>query len=877
MKNKEWFLRILIIVISVIIISIIVLALLGKKERVGYLSDLNLNIDNTLEINGLDIYQIKKLFTIDDKLDEAAITNYIFTNDSITNYNYGFKIKYYSKVFKNSDIYGVYPNIGNILSNNTFIREIKIGEKGSPFGYFISTKIINFDNIDNINYILKLKIDVLIRIIFVISIIIYGFYLLIELFMEYDIFNDVKCFIFSKHDFSVINNSYITAYILFFPFVILLYQSMNASFPYYYAWDSSKWYSYDILLISSNKMASHYFHPNMIPLLIYTYIFIPIGKLLGIISITNITEIENSLNPYLSYVEFVEYLLNINRIMFLLFLTFMYINILKIINIHKIVYNRLLLLLFSLLLIISSSIFSNTAFINNVIRYELIGLLLSSISLYFIILSSEKTIFGKKKHKIYFIFSAILSGSAILSKVSLVFFVFIIFYVYIILNIEKYFESNNRKFNFKLIYKAFIFYIILFMFPTIIISLGYHTDTFGGILNYNKLLIIQLIFLLFLVSLSIISFLFSKGKIYFINSIQFIIYDIFIYFIFTLFPIVFAFLLPKGIDTFILTYLNSYSGNNTILYFNKEKWIPILILFYFIFIVSFIIISFISKKKTIIQYKIQSFIIKRFLLIKNILSTALFLFSFLIFNKLLRQDEKDILILYSILLVSFFIFYKHLLCIKRYRFISIFILLIIIMFHSFNSIDNFIKYNDLLIGNHEVNRGSSFIFTLPEWKMVYNKYTDQSWDSIFFWSRNVKQVRRLLKQIQITDNSLNDSIIADICSKIDNSNINVISNIDNNLSGGIILKLMDDTNNVFLRADYDFYFISDIEYKKEDERIIFTDYDFYINNDKYYVYKLNMNKWYELNYGYNGEFNFKKGEDFNRGFILISDRLAKGL
>ena len=157
MKNKALFLKIYLIFVVIVFILIVLLSLLGLKERVGYLSEFRLNIDKTLEINGLDIEETKTLFMIEDELDESSITNYIFTNDSITNYSYNFRIKYYSKVFRNSDIYGVYPNIDNILSNNGFIKEINIGESGSPFGNFVSDKIIEFDKIDNINYTLKIR------------------------------------------------------------------------------------------------------------------------------------------------------------------------------------------------------------------------------------------------------------------------------------------------------------------------------------------------------------------------------------------------------------------------------------------------------------------------------------------------------------------------------------------------------------------------------------------------------------------------------------------------------------------------------------------------------------------------------------------------
>ncbi|AGA66889.1 hypothetical protein BPP43_08470 [Brachyspira pilosicoli P43/6/78] len=166
MKNKKLFITIYSILIIIVFISVVLLNILGKKERIGYLSEFKLNIDKTLQINGLDIEETKKLFDLNDKLDVSSITNYIFTNNSITNYSYDFRIKYYSKVFRNSDIYGVYPNIDNILSNNGFIKEINIGESGSPFGNFISTKIIDTEKIDSINY--KLKLKVYIWIIFII-------------------------------------------------------------------------------------------------------------------------------------------------------------------------------------------------------------------------------------------------------------------------------------------------------------------------------------------------------------------------------------------------------------------------------------------------------------------------------------------------------------------------------------------------------------------------------------------------------------------------------------------------------------------------------------------------------------------------------------
>ncbi|WP_157142575.1 hypothetical protein [Brachyspira pilosicoli] len=173
MKNKNIFLKIYIVFVIILAISIIVLYVLGKKERIGYLSDFEINVDKTLEINGLDLEETKKLFIIEDKLDETSINNFLFTNISIINYSYNFRIKYYNKVFRNSDIYGVYPNINQILENNNYIKKIEMNENGGPFGNLISSKVIDAEKIDNITYILKLKPMLLTYSIFIIFLTIY--------------------------------------------------------------------------------------------------------------------------------------------------------------------------------------------------------------------------------------------------------------------------------------------------------------------------------------------------------------------------------------------------------------------------------------------------------------------------------------------------------------------------------------------------------------------------------------------------------------------------------------------------------------------------------------------------------------------------------
>ena len=122
MLINKFLLKVYSILLIICITVLIVLLLLGNKSRVGYLSEFNLESSNNNE------------------------------------YSYHFRIKYYSKFFRNSDIYGVYLDTNKIIQNNNFIKDIKINEKGSPFGILTSSKQLEYqEKIDNINYTLRLK------------------------------------------------------------------------------------------------------------------------------------------------------------------------------------------------------------------------------------------------------------------------------------------------------------------------------------------------------------------------------------------------------------------------------------------------------------------------------------------------------------------------------------------------------------------------------------------------------------------------------------------------------------------------------------------------------------------------------------------------
>ncbi|WP_295298422.1 hypothetical protein [uncultured Brachyspira sp.] len=132
MNNNKIISKIFVIIFIAIIITIILLSFLGQKERLGYLSEFKLN--ENLSSQG--------------------------------NYSYNFRINYYSKIFRNSDIYGVYIDANKIIQDNNFIKEIKFNEKGSPYGELTSIKELNLDDkIDNIYYKLKIKFNIYIYLI----------------------------------------------------------------------------------------------------------------------------------------------------------------------------------------------------------------------------------------------------------------------------------------------------------------------------------------------------------------------------------------------------------------------------------------------------------------------------------------------------------------------------------------------------------------------------------------------------------------------------------------------------------------------------------------------------------------------------------------
>ena len=159
MKNKIN--KILLIISSVLVVSILFLAILGSIERIGYLSEFKLN---------------KSL-------------------SKKNAYFYDFRIKYYSKIFRNSDLYNVdfqIPKSEYINGKIVSFKNINFNEKGSsPFANFVSSQQLKHDyKINGIKYTLKLKFQI--YIIFMAALLYILYFLYCKFVLNINLFNNEK-------------------------------------------------------------------------------------------------------------------------------------------------------------------------------------------------------------------------------------------------------------------------------------------------------------------------------------------------------------------------------------------------------------------------------------------------------------------------------------------------------------------------------------------------------------------------------------------------------------------------------------------------------------------------------------------------------------
>ena len=208
MKNKKLFFKIYIPLVIITIIFFIALSIFGNKTRVGYLQPIffTYNVEETLKLNNLE--NIKTNFILDKEFDEEKWTNYLITNETINIYSYGIKMGYYDKIFRHSDIYGVYVDLSNLPD---YMENAEMEGVGSPFGNFIyDKKSIEMEKIENINYTLKVKKNIIYIFVFLYSAILIIY--LINYFIKYIVINNKINFVkidYQNRFYNLLNKKYI--------------------------------------------------------------------------------------------------------------------------------------------------------------------------------------------------------------------------------------------------------------------------------------------------------------------------------------------------------------------------------------------------------------------------------------------------------------------------------------------------------------------------------------------------------------------------------------------------------------------------------------------------------------------------------------------
>lgn len=151
MRSKKLFLKIYIPILIIYSIFIIVFSILAIKANSinGYIDSITFNEELTIKINNIDY---DSLINIENK------SEYLLTNENITNYVYNCRVEFYDKIYRKSDIYDI-----KLLKDSLpeYITDIKLLGR---LGIIFSQKQLD-SKIDNIKY------NVMLRNIYFISII----------------------------------------------------------------------------------------------------------------------------------------------------------------------------------------------------------------------------------------------------------------------------------------------------------------------------------------------------------------------------------------------------------------------------------------------------------------------------------------------------------------------------------------------------------------------------------------------------------------------------------------------------------------------------------------------------------------------------------
>ena len=893
-KNSSLAKKIKIVYLAVLILGLLVLAslaVLGNSERTGYISEFA--PFNAVEIN-------------DNIIDKDLTSN---------TYEYRMRIKYNSKVFRNSDIFRVYPQS---IELPDYIENIKWDGKGSPFGKLTSSKELASDYVIDIGYKLKLRYGIILYFVLFmvlmpliitpktrniiigiikqiknisirivkqiknISIRIVTQIKNISIRIVTQIKNiSIRIFFYDgvkilKDNNGVFNKQIQFRYImlLIYPVFIVAKMILIQAFPYHQSGDPTFTYALDSLIINGGGMPEHLLHPDMGVLWIEKFLIFPIAKLLGIVSISTLQELQSSLNPYLSFADVMTFLIPLRTLYIYIASILIYVALIKFFD--EIIENAHIIIRFFIVFAVSVvSFYPVIAYDYVTIRYEFGGFLWCSLAL----LVAVYTL--KTQQKRYIVLLGVLSGWAFISKIVLLPTIFTIYGFYFISTVSTDIE-NNFQYNSKIQKRYTILSItyllvviglvgmIIYLFKTEKI---YITWVFNWVLSIVDGNIVTRRTVKY--ASAFIIFLFMQaGFAVFIQKFKNVHKTVVFYFNRTLLftssffiPMLIIIFQSNGIYIFSYTYLFSFALGSSVFtgaYGNDTDSLRIGLI---IFALS---IFFIIYKRNIrrLHPLILSFSLLGIIMMANsflrpggggyaevvfIVTNTSICISLLFYHT--WRNSKALIRFIALIFISLLLFIPIKYCVEGFVYKKPTSQR---LFGASNLHDNTITSWHGYTGNASL-------------KEVYP--TESDFYKVFYWSKKVRELKGLLNAVQGTKNiSLEDTAMA-ISNYTLSKDGEKLKKISNELEGGIIIPLDDLKFEIHPNPIYDFYLVS-LEKYDVYKNLKITDMVFETSNsDKLNVYYC----WTPAKEdGHNYFYNIERNKN-NKMYLVIVDKLAKAL
>lgn len=632
------------------------------------------------------------------------------------------------------------------------------------------------------------------------------------------------------------------------PIYAITYLLIARSYPYYAFWDSSMFFTLDAMITRSGQLADHFFHPNIVPLVINGYFVLPLGKLLGLISIDSILELKKVQNPFLPFAEVANLLLLTSILLSYIFITLMYICITKIINPIFNCLNSKQIFVFHILIMLLALTWGALPNILVWIRYESYAVIFWLTAFFILVVSSESS---NPYSKIFI--AGVFAGASFFSKIQFIGAALCLPLLYFML------ENNRLNIEKKKFTRITIpIFSLIFLTCSLIHYLSYRAIEQGKIIGVAFLSsvtsndfqpITPLILFLILALSCLISYFFNRvPKIF----IRFVFISTFFYA--GSFIVLFAslFLGTSWVEkkssleiayifSFMFGQLNEQGKN--IQYLNLYSNLSTNILI-FIFLLLLIIILGFNQIKKLTNLSNQQFLFGSFFILALTFSNIIFI----------RQTEfqKDFLFNSVLLLISIIIIVRmYFLAFLNYKKLLFFFSTLVFSFWLLFQFVTLSNYHKLIFDN------GNYSYQIYKWRdFSYgyrgNQYLDLmdyaypnnfAWKTSFNWSKNIYETKLLLWQVfRDASVGLNDTSVGAIGGLLSPDSDSRIYKLSSSLDASLIVPWSNKVLKIFPRADYTIYVAYPKELSQLENQLKVTNFDFFAKNNnkiiKFQVYEL---------------------------------------